>query len=404
MEKSPIHSVSAVDRAPAPAVTAVHRPLYLIEPIRTLLLDRFVPAAVFVNRQGQVVYIHGRTGAYLEPAPGLAPQQLIDMAREGLRRELIAALHLAEKQKGPVVRKGIRLSVHGTALRVTVSVTPIAEPEALEGLLLVTFETESVAAAGPSDVHVQEPQSAEVGLVLDLQYTQQRLQRTIEELQLSNEEFRSAYEEMQSTNEELQSTNEELETAKEELQSLNEELVTVNAELQDKLDELEAANDDLQNLLNSTEVATVFLDKELRIRRFTPEDARAVFQTLIYREREVVSLDGRWYLLRISCSRTSTSRCPNRRRKPSARPACMWRASWIRSANPCWSWTRISVWSPPTGPSTARSSWIGTTWSGSRLTGSRPAGGTSRRSERCWRHCSRTTPKWRTLRSRRASR
>lgn len=106
MEKSPIHSVSAVDRVTPPAVTAVHRPSYLIEPIRTLLLDRFVPAAVFVNRQGQVVYIHGRTGAYLEPAPGLAPQQLIDMAREGLRRELIAALHLAEKQRGPVVRRG----------------------------------------------------------------------------------------------------------------------------------------------------------------------------------------------------------------------------------------------------------------------------------------------------------
>ncbi len=335
MEKSPIHSFSAVERVPTPAVTVLHRPSYLIEPIQTLLLGRFVPAAVFVNRQGQVVYIHGRTGVYLEPAPGLATQQLVDMAREGLRPELIAALHLADKQKGPVVRKGIRVPDHGKMLDVTLSVTPLAEPEALEGLLLVTFETASVTAAGPSDVKVQEPQSADVALVLELQYTQQRLQRTIEELQLSNEEFKSAHEEMQSTNEELQSTNEELETAKEELQSLNEELVTVNAQLQSKLEELEATNDDLQNLLNSTEVATVFLDNELRIKRFTPEaarvskviasdigrpfsdivstvqydglkeDARAVFQTLIYREREVVSLDGRWYLLRIFPYRTS---------------------------------------------------------------------------------------------------
>ncbi len=335
MEKSPIPAVSAVDRMPPPAISPAHRPSYLIEPIRKLLLDRYVPAAVFVNRQGQVVYIHGRTGAYLEPAPGLATQQLVEMAREGLRQELIAALILAEKQKGSVVRKGVAVSAYGKALRVTLSVTPIAEPEALEGLLVVTFETASVTAADPSDVKGQEPQSAEVGLVLELQYTQQRLNRTIEELQLSNEEFKSAHEEMQSTNEELQSTNEELETAKEELQSLNEELVTVNAQLQSKLDELENTNDDLQNLLNSTEVATVFLDNELRIKRFTPEaahvskviasdigrpfsdivstvqydglkeDARIVFQTLIYKEREVVSLDGRWYLLRIFPYRTS---------------------------------------------------------------------------------------------------
>ncbi len=319
MEKSPIHAVGAMDRVPQPAMLPIHRPSYLIEPIRTLLLDRYVPAAVFVNRQGEVVYIHGRTGTYLEPAPGLATQQLVDMAREGLRRELIAALTLAQKQKGSVVRKGIAVSAYGKVLRVSLSVTPIAEPEALEGLLLVTFETTSVEAA-PAEMTRPEPHSAEVGLVLELQYTQQRLHRTIEELQLSNEEFKSAHEEMQSTNEELQSTNEELETAKEELQSLNEELVTVNAQLQSKLEELEATHDDLQNLLNSTEIATVFLDNELRIKRFTPEaarvskvinsdigrpfsdivstvqydelkdDARTVFQTLVFKEREVRSL------------------------------------------------------------------------------------------------------------------
>lgn len=335
MEKSPTPSVSMVERVPTPAVTAVHRPSYLIEPIRTLLLNRYVPAAVFVNRQGQVVYIHGRTGAYLEPAPGLATQQLVDMARDGLRQELIAALHLADKQQGPVVRQGIRVLDQGKVLHVRLAATPLAEPEALEGLVLVTFETMSVEDAAAPEANHPEPQSAEVGLVLELQYTQQRLKRTIEELQLSNEEFKSAHEEMQSTNEELQSTNEELETAKEELQSLNEELVTVNAQLQNKLVELEGTNDDLQNLLNSTEVATVFLDHELRIKRFTPEaarvskviasdigrpfsdivstvqydglkeDARTVFQTLIFKEREVLSLDGRWYLLRIFPYRTS---------------------------------------------------------------------------------------------------
>ena len=166
------------------------------------------------------------------------------------------------------------------------------------------------------------------GLKRELALTKQRLQRTIEELQTSNEELKSTNEELQSTNEELQSLNEELETTKEELQSLNEELVTVNAELQGKLEALAEAHDDLQNLLNSTGVATIFLDNELRIRRFTSEakrvsnmividvgrplsdivskltddllveEAQAVLQTLVVKERDVQTVDGSWFFMR----------------------------------------------------------------------------------------------------------
>lgn len=165
----------------------------------------------------------------------------------------------------------------------------------------------------------------------ELKYTKERLQDTVEEMQASQEELRSA-------NEELQSTNEELTTSKEELQSLNEELATGNAELQAKVDLLSQANNDLRNLLNSTEIATLFLDNNLNIRRFTAqatklikmidtdigrpitdlvsnieydglaEDAREVLKTLAHREHQVRTKDdGRWYLMRIMPYRTLDS-------------------------------------------------------------------------------------------------
>jgi two-component system CheB/CheR fusion protein len=329
------------DRTKESVVPAVHRPSYLIEPIHTLLLDRFAPASVLVNREGQIVYVHGQTGAYLEPAQGLASQNVVDMAREGLRGDLAALLQRVEKKPGPVMRKGLRVPTHGQLRMVTLSVTPLDAPAALQGLLLITFETERLSPAAPqagkkaARNNAVATKSEDPGVVLELQYTQQRLQRSIEELQQSNEEFKSTNEELQSTNEELQSTNEEMETSKEELQSLNEELQTVNAELNGKLEELADTNDDLDNLMNSTEVATVFLDSEMRIKRFTPEaariskviesdigrpfsdivstvrydglmeDARAVLKTLIIKEREVKATDGRWYQLRMFPYRTA---------------------------------------------------------------------------------------------------
>ena len=315
------------------------RPASIPDLIQQLLVARFAPAAVVVNERGEVVYIHGHTGAYLQPPPGPPTTHLAEMAREGLEHDLATALHQALGREDEVVRRGVRVKANGDFIVVNLTVRKIAEPESLRGLFLVTFETVPVEKAatgkGGRVRAAAASKSEESGIKRELEFTRQRLQRTIEELQASNEELKSANEELQSTNEELQSTNEELETAKEELQSLNEELITVNSELQGKLDALADAHDDMQNLLNSTEVASIFLDNELRIKRFTSEakrvsnliaidvgrplsdivskltyerlleDAQDVLRTLVIKEREVQAADGSWFFMRILPYRTA---------------------------------------------------------------------------------------------------
>ena len=283
-------------------------------PLRELteqtLLKQTVPAGALINGNGDILYLHGRTGMYLEPAPGEAGiNNILSMAREGLRRDLSVALHKATRTKEIVRCPGLRVKTNGHFSMVNLSICPVAadsdEIPADAPLYLVILED-----APPLDpelvqqitlqaiVDADDPESIAdariVALKQELLAKEDFLQSTNEELETSNEELKSSNEEMQSVNEELQSTNEELETSKEELQSVNEELATVNAELQTKVMDLSQVNNDMNNLLAGTGIATVFVDCQLRILRFTPAATRIINLILNDVGRQSATLSPIW--------------------------------------------------------------------------------------------------------------
>ncbi len=312
------------------------------------LLQQLAPAGALVNSQGDIFYLHGRTGMYLEPAPGeTVGYNILKMAREGLRPDLAVALHQAVRIKATVRRLNLRVKTNGDFTRVNLIIRPVAADAGInrDGLYLVILEEsalpELLDSNPPRTIDSREPLGEEVpdlhiaALRQELRAKEEYLQTANEELETSNEELKSSNEEMQSVNEELQSTNEELETSKEELQSVNEELATVNNELQTKVADLSRANNDMNNLLAGTGIATIFVDFNLRILRFTPattkiinlilgdlgrpvghivsnlvgydrlvKDVQAVLDSLIPHEVEVETGEGRWYTLRILPYRT----------------------------------------------------------------------------------------------------
>jgi two-component system CheB/CheR fusion protein len=238
------------------------------------LLETFAPPSVIVNEKGDILYIHGQTGKYLEPAPGHASLNILDMAREGIKFELRSGIHHALTKMKERQYQGLQVKADGGDHPVNLIVKPVTQPKGIEGLVMVTFEGIKPAKPKPEEKKGKPPRRPDKRseeLEQELAYTKETLQATIEELQASNEELKSTNEELQSTNEEFQSTNEELETSREELQSVNEELVTLNSELQAKIDQLSQTESDMKILLDSTDIGIIFLDSNLCIKRFTSE-------------------------------------------------------------------------------------------------------------------------------------
>ena len=245
--------------------------------IERTLLENYAPPCIVINEQADIIYFSGRTGRYLEHPVGTPNINAISMARKSLRIDLRTAIHKAIKTQSEVVRSNIAIEVEGGRQRLNLVVRPSTEFGLNSALYIVVFQ--ELGPVIDSEHASTAPRSeAEESLVQhledELRNTKEHLQVTVEELETSNEELRSSNEELLSMNEELQSTNEELQTSKEELQSINEELETVNSELRKKLEELDKANSDLENLFGSTDIATIFLDKDLLLKGFTPAATR----------------------------------------------------------------------------------------------------------------------------------
>lgn len=311
-----------------------------VDLIRRILLTSYVPSSVVTDMKGDILYVHGETGKYLELMSGHPTLNIVDLAREGLQLEIRNAVQKAAKSKEPTINREISIKTNEGSQSVNLSVRPFLDPQKNRSLLLIIFQdlikSKEVITTPPQKSGKSSENTRIVELERNLSLAKESLQNTIEEQQASNEELQSTNEELQSTNEDLQSTNEELETSKEELQSINEELVTVNSELQGKIEQLDHMQNDMKNLLDNINIGIIILDEQLHIRRFSRDagkiyriidsdigrpivdiksnlvdindnllkDAKKVLETLVSSEREVHTSDNIWYLARIHPYRT----------------------------------------------------------------------------------------------------
>ncbi len=307
------------------------------------MLEAYAPPSVLVNGDCDIAHLSERAGRYLRFAGGEPSRNLLKVAHPDIRLELRSLLLSATQGGGETRSRDMLMTLDGNPRLVRVSVRGVEAPRATPGFMLVIFDelgdpdqfSAGESPASATDVPTEGyPEVIVRELEEELQRTRDQLRATIEQYETSTEELRASNEELQAMNEELRSATEELETSKEELQSLNEELTTVNNELKEKIEQLGHTNSDLQNLMAATDIGTLFLDRSLLIKRYTPRvqdlfniipgdlgrplahlthilnydgltrDAEQVLDNLRGIEREVMTTDGRWFIVRTGPYRT----------------------------------------------------------------------------------------------------
>lgn len=327
------------DKRPIKGHKSIVKDIGIRELAHKYILDEYNPTFLILDEKLDIIYFSGETEKYLLPPAGEASFNILNMAREGIRLKISSAISEAKKRKKTVTVNDLPVKYVNTYWLIDLVIRPIDRKHELPPLFMVIFK-EKEPINETLEKRNQHPRKKSENkriaeLEEDLKATKEYLQTAIEDMEALNEDQRSINEEMQSTYEQLQSSNEELETSKEELQSTNEELTTVNSELQNKIDELSHVNNDINNLLANTEIGTIFLDTDLRIKRYTPEmtkifnlidtdinrpisditanfeyadlfdDAKEVLTTLVRKEIEIKNKKNIWFSVRMSPYRTT---------------------------------------------------------------------------------------------------
>lgn len=308
-----------------------------------LILKEYSPSSIIIDANNQIIYIHGRTGKFLEPPMGKAELNILKMAREGLDVILTTAIKKARNLGKEIKFRDISIKANGDRISTNIIVRPIKKFNDKKDMLLIVFEESFVTPIDLTPTKSEKitnksGQTRIRQLENELEATRAHLRATVEELEHTNKKLQSSNEEFQSSNEELKSTNEELQSSREELQSVNEELMAVNSELENKIEELTNLNNDLNNLIKSSQISTIFLDTNLEIKRFTPpikeifrlidndlgrnirdissklkydnliDDLVKVQENLVPLEKDVETKSGNWYSMRIVPYRTEDDR------------------------------------------------------------------------------------------------